>query len=122
MAIITSQHCDRCQAEIPEVTERPGFPQMSWCFYKKGYQIFRDALGAPVLKEGWQGAVSRTEFCQAHGQDLNVILKAYASGEARLTSLISVLRSEDDATWARKQDRLKREYDDLLNPQDQVSP
>lgn len=110
MAIKTTQHCDRCHSEIPEDSARPGFPQISWCFFRKGLRLLKRVSGEPVLSEDWQGMVNRLEFCQEHGQQFNALLKAFVSGEPALAECLDLLFEEDGAAWNAKQEAVEAEY------------
>lgn len=114
MAIKTTHHCDQCQTEILPDPTRPGFPQLSWCFFRKGSQVGRKPSGEPVLQQSWQGKVNRMEFCADHGQELNVLLKAFAAKDPALMGLIQVLQKADDSDRAGKEETNQQLYKDAL--------
>lgn len=111
MAIKQTQHCDRCGVEIAEEKTRPGFPQISWCFFRKALGLFKDQHGAPVLQEQWVGKVNRLEFCQEHGQAFNQLLKGFVAGDARVVAVGNELNAEDLQDWSRKQNAVKDAFD-----------
>lgn len=111
MAIETVEKCDICAAEISKDPTRPGFPQLSWCYFRKAPGVFVNAAtGEPVLQETWQGDVNRLEFCELHGHAFNVLLKAYIAKDLDLATLLGRLLVDDDSLTAARAEAAKAEH------------
>jgi hypothetical protein len=62
------------------------------------------------METTWQGKVNRLEFCQKHGENLNVLLKAFMTSDSRLQAVMVTLCEEDEAAWANKQTDIEFEF------------
>lgn len=114
MAIIQRAECDICEAEIPEIRGRHGFPQMSWCFYREAKGIALDPNKKPVLQDKWMGKVNRMEFCQKHGEMVNVLLKALFAESPKLMPVLDELVTDDRKSWGDKMAAVEAEHADRL--------
>ncbi len=114
MAIITKNHCDKCQAEIAEEADRPGFPQLSWCYYRQGLQRVTDSVGLPFLRLAWFGKVNRVELCQKHGSEFNAIFKRFIAGDARIEALLKQVTAEDTEAWDQRNLHAEAEHNQAL--------
>lgn len=111
MAIETTERCDVCGAEIEKDVSRPGFPQLSWCYFQKGLGVFRNGVtGEPLLQSAWQGSVNRLEFCAEHGRQLNAILKAFSANDPGLAAFRELF-AEDTLAAAKRDEAARNEYD-----------
>lgn len=119
MAIRTKEFCDICErtlgenhpdAEIKTIEGRPCFPQLIWTFFRSGYRCVKDAAtGVPALEDHYFGKANRLEFCQKHGTEMNVLLKAYSLGDSRINKILDKLITEDLRDWDEKRNKVAEE-------------
>lgn len=106
--------CDICGASIEDIAGRPGFPQLIWCYFKKGLRILQTIdQTKKALKMGWLGSVNRRELCPNHANEFNILLKAFFRRDKRVGVLLSILKPEDATWWKTKQEKVKASYEQL---------
>jgi len=123
MAIRTEVFCDICELDYGEASDEslivkdsqcPAYPQLTWCYYKKGFQIMkRVETQKPLLKKGFLGQVNRFELCENHGAQFNSLLKAFARKDTKLSEVLDDIHREDCEQWDAKQKAKKAEFNKL---------
>lgn len=122
MAIETTEKCDHCGQDIDKVPERPGFPQMSWCYYRKGPQIVQDQAGKKHLIDRWQGQVYRREFCQGHGMLFNALINAFMEMDPRLMGVVTALAQDNEASYREQVSSVIKQFQDFQKAEQEKVP
>ena len=122
MSIRQEIYCDICEFEHGEQSAEsrinkpegcPGYPQVTWTYFKLGLEIVDQPGKMPHLTHRWQGSVDRMEFCPDHAHQLNALLKAFMKEkDPRLMKILDELASEDAQNWADKQDAIAKQCAD----------
>ncbi len=122
--IRSKQYCDICEhqlgeehpdALIPEVKDRPAFPQLIWTFFRSGYQCLVDATtGEPSLVDKYFGKTNQLEFCQKHGIEANVLLKYFSLGDTRILKTLDELMEEDSLNWQKRDHKAEEEFETAM--------
>lgn len=102
--------CDYCKDCVCNEKHRPGFPQLTWCYYREGKRLLKDHEGNVMLDNTWTGSVNRIEFCQCCGKKFNSLLKAFMSKDSRLLEILNTLEKEFDIKFGAKQKAVDEEY------------